>query len=50
LKNKDEKIINNCEGYSVTGYTTVKTDPVTGLSDMMVDATLSWKGSEKSWD
>ena len=50
LKNKDEKIESTCVGYSVSGYTTVKTDPKTGLSDMTVDAILSWKGTEKSWD
>ena len=39
-----------CAGYSVSGYSTVMTDPKTGESSMLIDAELSWAGTEKSWD
>jgi hypothetical protein len=37
-----------CAGYSVSGFTTVKTEE--GKTEMVIDALFSWAGTEKSWD
>jgi hypothetical protein len=39
-----------CAGYSIKGFTSVVNNPKTGNIEMLVDATLSWAGTEKSWD
>ena len=39
-----------CAGYSIKGFTSVVRYPKTGIMEMFIDATLSWAGTDKSWD